>query len=108
MSDAVNHSLTAPLSSSDAARVHSPSGGQGINTINTSVQDAVGPSASLEMSSLLTPQEFHLSWKLAPVYKGLSPGSLPATYTAERLPVIPEILNLTTDILKRIHGESKA
>lgn len=72
----------------DAAHVHSPTGGQGLNT---SVQDA-----------------FHLSWKLALVYKGLSPASLLDTYTAERLPVITEMLGLTTEILKRIHGESKA
>ncbi|KAI6099524.1 FAD binding domain-containing protein [Pisolithus croceorrhizus] len=71
----------------DAAHVHSPTGGQGLNT---SVQDAL-----------------HLCWKLALVYKGLSPASLLDTYTAERLPVITEMLGLTTEILKRMHGESK-
>ncbi|KAI6117272.1 FAD binding domain-containing protein [Pisolithus croceorrhizus] len=71
----------------DAAHVHSPTGGQGLNT---SVQDA-----------------FNLSWKLALVYKGLSPASLLDTYTAERLPVITEMLGLTTEILKLTYGESK-
>ncbi|KAI5981317.1 FAD binding domain-containing protein [Pisolithus albus] len=70
----------------DAAHVHSPTGGQGLNA-----QDA-----------------FHLSWKLALVYKSLSPASLLDTYPVERLPVITETLGLTTEILKRIHGESKA
>ncbi|KAI6018035.1 hypothetical protein PISMIDRAFT_690216 [Pisolithus microcarpus 441] len=71
----------------DAAPVHSPTGGQGLNT---SVQDA-----------------FNLSWKLALVYKGLSTASLLDTYTTERLPVITEMLGLTTEILKLTYGESK-
>ncbi|KAI6154828.1 FAD binding domain-containing protein [Pisolithus tinctorius] len=71
----------------DAAHVHSPTGGQGLNT---SVQDA-----------------FNLAWKLALVYKGLSPASLLDTYTTERLPVITEMLGLTTEILKLTFGESK-
>ncbi|KAI6117244.1 FAD binding domain-containing protein [Pisolithus croceorrhizus] len=71
----------------DAAHVHSPTGGQGLNT---SIQDAL-----------------HLCWKLALVYKGFSPASLLDAYTAERLPVIAEMLDLTTEILKRMHGESK-
>ncbi|KAI6008117.1 FAD binding domain-containing protein [Pisolithus orientalis] len=68
--------------------VHSPTGGQGLNT---SVQDA-----------------FNLAWKLALVYKGLSPASLLDTYTTERLPVITEMLGLTIEILKLTFGESKA
>ncbi|KAI6154833.1 FAD binding domain-containing protein [Pisolithus tinctorius] len=71
----------------DAAHVHSPTGGQGLNT---SVQDAFG-----------------LAWKLALVYKGLSPASLLDTYTTERLPIITEMLGLTTEIAKRTFGESK-
>jgi 2-polyprenyl-6-methoxyphenol hydroxylase-like FAD-dependent oxidoreductase len=65
----------------DAAHVHSPTGGQGLNS---SVQDA-----------------FNLGWKLALVEKGLADKSLLDTYNAERLPVISEMLELTTTILNR-------
>ncbi|EIW80606.1 hypothetical protein CONPUDRAFT_166087 [Coniophora puteana RWD-64-598 SS2] len=65
----------------DAAHCHSPTGAQGLNS---SVQDA-----------------FNLAWKMALVVKGLSPRSLLDTYTPERLPVIAEMLNLTTSILNR-------
>ncbi|KAF8547274.1 hypothetical protein OG21DRAFT_1490376 [Imleria badia] len=61
----------------DAAHVHSPTGGQGLNS---SVQDA-----------------FNLAWKVALVYKGkgLSPVTFLDSYTKERLPVIAEMLNIT-------------
>jgi len=45
--------------------------------------------------------QFNLAWKMALVIKGLSPLSLLDTYTPERLPVIAEMLNLTTSILNR-------
>ncbi|KAI6003389.1 hypothetical protein EDC04DRAFT_3146961 [Pisolithus marmoratus] len=73
---------------SDAAHVHSPVGGQGMNS---SVQDA-----------------FNLAWKIALVYKGFSPASLLDTYTAERLPVIAEMLGYTTEMHKLIFDESDA
>ncbi|KAG2153642.1 FAD binding domain-containing protein [Suillus bovinus] len=63
----------------DAAHVHSPTGGQGLNS---GVQDA-----------------FNLGWKLALVEKGLAEKSLLETYNAERLPVISEMLEMTTTIL---------
>ncbi|KAH7930838.1 hypothetical protein BV22DRAFT_1124600 [Leucogyrophana mollusca] len=72
----------------DAAHVHSPTGGQGLNS---SVQDA-----------------FNLSWKIALVQKGLSPASLLSTYTAERLPVIAEMLELTTALLDKTVGRMEA
>ncbi|KAG2124613.1 FAD binding domain-containing protein [Suillus clintonianus] len=65
----------------DAAHVHSPLGGQGLNS---GVQDA-----------------FNLGWKLALVEKGLADKSLLETYTAERLPVISELLEITTSILNK-------
>ena len=43
---------------------------------------------------------FNLGWKLAHVIKGYSPPSLLDTYTEERLPVVAEMLDLTTKILK--------
>ncbi|ARQ58196.1 hypothetical protein EFR00_03665 [Rhizobium sophoriradicis] len=59
----------------DAAHVHSPVGGQGLNT---GVQDAV-----------------NLGWKLAQVVKGLSPEPLLDTYHAERHPVAARVLRTT-------------
>ena len=43
---------------------------------------------------------FNLGWKLAHVVKGISPPSLLDTYTEERIPVVAEMLNLTTKILE--------
>ncbi|MDP1825271.1 MAG: FAD-dependent monooxygenase [Archangium sp.] len=51
----------------DAAHIHSPVGGQGLNT---GIQDA-----------------YNLMWKLALVQRGLAPGALLDTYEAERHPV---------------------
>ncbi|MBA2672751.1 MAG: FAD-dependent monooxygenase [Ramlibacter sp.] len=63
------------LLAGDAAHVHSPVGGQGLNT---GVQDAV-----------------NLGWKLAQVVKGTSPDSLLDTYHAERYPVAARVLRTT-------------
>jgi 2-polyprenyl-6-methoxyphenol hydroxylase-like FAD-dependent oxidoreductase len=63
------------LLAGDAAHVHSPVGGQGLNT---GVQDAV-----------------NLGWKLAQVVKKTSPESLLDTYHAERHPVAARVLRNT-------------
>jgi 2-polyprenyl-6-methoxyphenol hydroxylase-like FAD-dependent oxidoreductase len=63
------------LLAGDAAHVHSPVGGQGLNI---GVQDAV-----------------NLGWKLAQVVKGTSPESLLNTYHAERHPVAARALRNT-------------
>jgi 3-(3-hydroxy-phenyl)propionate hydroxylase len=63
------------LLAGDAAHVHSPVGGQGLNT---GVQDAV-----------------NLGWKLAQVVKGTSPETLLETYHAERHPVAARVLRTT-------------
>jgi hypothetical protein len=63
------------LLAGDAAHVHSPVGGQGLNT---GVQDAV-----------------NLGWKLAQVVKKTSPESLLDTYHAERHPVAAIVLRNT-------------
>ncbi len=63
------------LLAGDAAHVHSPVGGQGLNM---GVQDAV-----------------NLGWKLAQVVKGTSPESLLDTYQAERHPVAARVLRTT-------------
>ena len=60
------------LLAGDAAHVHPPQGGQGLNT---GVQDAV-----------------NLGWKLAQVVNGTSPESLLDTYHAERHPVGARVL----------------
>jgi 2-polyprenyl-6-methoxyphenol hydroxylase-like FAD-dependent oxidoreductase len=63
------------LLAGDAAHVHSPVGGQGLNT---GVQDAV-----------------NLGWKLAQVVKQSAPESLLDTYHAERHPVAARVLRTT-------------
>src|SRR6266481_6926876 len=63
------------LLAGDAAHVHAPMGGQGLNI---GVQDAV-----------------NLGWKLAQVINGTSPVSLLDTYHAERHPVAARVLQNT-------------
>ena len=63
------------LLAGDAAHVHPPMGGQGLNI---GVQDAV-----------------NLGWKLAQVVKRISPDSLLDTYHAERHPVAARVLRYT-------------
>ena len=63
------------LLAGDAAHIHSPHGGQGLNT---GVQDAV-----------------NLGWKLAQVVHGTSPDSLLDTYHAERHAVAARVLRNT-------------
>jgi 2-polyprenyl-6-methoxyphenol hydroxylase-like FAD-dependent oxidoreductase len=63
------------LLAGDAAHVHSPAGGQGLNI---GVQDAV-----------------NLGWKLAQVVHGTSPESLLDTYQAERHPIGARVLKTT-------------
>ncbi|WP_456154252.1 FAD-dependent oxidoreductase [Streptomyces goshikiensis] len=62
----------------DAAHIHSPAGGQGLNT---SVQDA-----------------YNLGWKLGAVLRGGADPSLLDTYEEERLPNAAEMLGLTTRV----------
>jgi 2-polyprenyl-6-methoxyphenol hydroxylase-like FAD-dependent oxidoreductase len=64
----------------DAAHVHSPAGGQGMNT---GMQDA-----------------YNLAWKLALVIKGQADPSLLESYQAERYPVIKDIVNRTEKLTK--------
>jgi hypothetical protein len=63
------------LLAGDAAHVHNPVGGQGLNI---GVQDAV-----------------NLGWKLAQVVNGTSPDSLLDTYQAERHPIAARVLRDT-------------
>ncbi|MFJ3445237.1 FAD-dependent oxidoreductase [Streptomyces sp. NPDC086081] len=68
----------------DAAHVHSPAGGQGLNT---SVQDA-----------------YNLGWKLGAVLRDGAPADLLDTYEEERRPVAAQMLGLST----RVHrGETR-
>ncbi|MFD5517785.1 FAD-dependent oxidoreductase [Streptomyces sp. NPDC127066] len=72
------------LLAGDAAHIHSPAGGQGLNT---SVQDA-----------------YNLGWKLGTVLRCEAAPSLLDTYEEERLPVAADMLGLST----RIHrGEAR-
>ncbi|WP_263355396.1 FAD-dependent monooxygenase [Acidicapsa acidisoli] len=65
----------------DAAHVHSPAGGQGMNT---GIQDA-----------------YNLGWKLESVLKG-APEALLDTYEEERLPVAANVLGLSTKLYRQI------
>ncbi len=78
------------LLAGDAAHVHYPAGGQGLNL---GVQDAV-----------------NLGWKLAQVVKGTSPECLLDTYQAERHPVAARVLRKTLAqvALRRPDDRSKA
>ncbi|RVA75841.1 hypothetical protein EN925_35815, partial [Mesorhizobium sp. M7A.F.Ca.US.006.04.2.1] len=78
------------LLAGDAAHVHPPMGGQGLNI---GVQDAV-----------------NLGWKLAQVIKGISPESLLDSYHAERHPVAARVLRNTMAqvALRRTDDRSKA
>jgi 2-polyprenyl-6-methoxyphenol hydroxylase-like FAD-dependent oxidoreductase len=78
------------LLAGDAAHVHAPDGGQGLQT---GVQDAV-----------------NLGWKLAQVVKGTSPESLLDTYHAERHPVAARVLRNTmaSVALRRPDDRTKA
>jgi 3-(3-hydroxy-phenyl)propionate hydroxylase len=78
------------LLAGDAAHVHSPVGGQGLNT---GVQDAV-----------------NLGWKLAQVVDGTSPETLLDSYHAERHPIGARVLqnDLAQSALDRADARSEA
>jgi FAD binding domain len=66
----------------DAAHIHPPTGGQGMNT---GIQDA-----------------YNLAWKMALVLKGRAPKSLLESYEAERLPVGADVVARTRAQSERI------
>lgn len=71
----------------DAAHVHPPAGGQGMNT---GIQDA-----------------YNLSWKLAQVLAG-APDALLDTYQAERQPIAARVLGLSTEIYAKMSSQPLA
>ena len=75
------------LLAGDAAHVHSPAGGQGLNT---GVQDAV-----------------NLGWKLAQVVSGTSPESLLDSYQAERHPIAARVLKNTLAQTALMRGDER-
>jgi 2-polyprenyl-6-methoxyphenol hydroxylase-like FAD-dependent oxidoreductase len=75
------------LLAGDAAHVHSPAGGQGLNM---GVQDAV-----------------NLGWKLAQVVNGTSPESLLDTYQAERHPIGARVLKATMAQTALMRGDER-
>ena len=75
------------LLAGDAAHVHSPVGGQGLNT---GLQDAV-----------------NLGWKLAQVVKQTSPDSLLDTYHSERHPVAARVLQNTMAQTALAHADPR-
>ena len=87
---AVSYRDRRVLLAGDAAHVHAPLGGQGLNI---GVQDAV-----------------NLGWKLAQVIKKISPDSLLDTYNSERHPVAARVLRNTMAqvALRRTDERTKA
>ncbi|HEX2118890.1 MAG TPA: FAD-dependent monooxygenase [Acidimicrobiales bacterium] len=77
---AARHRAGRAFIAGDAAHVHSPAGGQGLNT---SIQDS-----------------YNLAWKLALVEKGLASPDLLDSYEAERAPVAKAVLRFTNVITK--------
>ena len=75
------------LIAGDAAHVHYPAGGQGLNT---GAQDAV-----------------NLGWKLAQVVRGVSPESLLDSYHAERHPVAAGVLRNTLAQVALLRGDER-
>jgi 3-(3-hydroxy-phenyl)propionate hydroxylase len=75
------------LLAGDAAHVHSPAGGQGLNI---GVQDAV-----------------NLGWKLAQVVSGTSPENLLDTYRAERHPIGARVLKNTLAQTALMRGDER-
>ena len=71
----------------DAAHVHSPAGGQGMNT---GLQDA-----------------YNLAWKLALVVKGRADMDLLDTYEAERIPVAQRLLSTTDQAFALLVSDSR-
>jgi 2-polyprenyl-6-methoxyphenol hydroxylase-like FAD-dependent oxidoreductase len=76
------------LLAGDAAHVHSPMGGQGLNI---GVQDAV-----------------NLGWKLVQVVKGTSPESLLDSYHTERHPVAARVLRNTMALTALDRGDDRS
>jgi 2-polyprenyl-6-methoxyphenol hydroxylase-like FAD-dependent oxidoreductase len=74
------------LIAGDAAHIHSPAGGQGMNT---GLHDA-----------------FNLGWKLALVANRQSPRSLLDTYQEERVPIAASVLELTHYLVRLFTLES--
>jgi 2-polyprenyl-6-methoxyphenol hydroxylase-like FAD-dependent oxidoreductase len=74
------------LLAGDAAHIHPPTGGQGLNL---GVQDA-----------------FNLGWKLAAQVRGWAPATLLDTYQAERRPVAEDVLDNTRAQMELLSTES--
>ncbi|WP_214319823.1 FAD-dependent monooxygenase [Nonomuraea sediminis] len=85
---ATTYRLGRVLLAGDAAHVHSPFGGQGLNL---GIGDAV-----------------NLGWKLARVVKGSAPESLLDTYTAERHPIGAWVLDWTRAQVLLMRPDPKA
>lgn len=85
---ATNYRDRRILLAGDAAHIHSPIGGQGMNT---GIGDAE-----------------NLAWKLALVVQGRADPALLDTYTAERRPLATDVLRTTTTNTKILVGQNAA
>ena len=75
------------LLAGDAAHIHSPLGGQGMNT---GIGDAE-----------------NLAWKLALVVGGRADASLLDTYAAERRPIAKDVLETTSGLTEVVVGQGR-
>lgn len=85
---AVTYRKGRVLLAGDAAHVHAPTGGQGLNI---GVQDAV-----------------NLGWKLSQVVHGTSPSALLDSYHAERHPIGARVLRLTMAQIALSRGDDRS
>ena len=84
----------------DAAHVHSPAGGQ----VNCR-RHAIAPPKVLTINqggNSSIQDSFNLAWKIALVCQGYSSSSLLDSYNEERLPVIAQMLNISTALHNKI------
>ncbi len=84
---AANYRSRRVLLAGDAAHIHYPAGGQGLNL---GVQDAV-----------------NLGWKLAQVVTGVAPADLLDTYHAERHPAAARVLRYTMALTALQRGDAR-
>lgn len=89
----------------DSAHIHSPAGGQGLNA---SFADAVSVPSSVSFSRSNPLLQFNLGWKLSLVLKEQARISLLDSYELERMPIISEMLQISTSLHNKVPQRSFA
>lgn len=89
----------------DSAHIHSPAGGQGLNA---SFADAVSVPSSVSFSRSNPLLQFNLGRKLSLVLKEQARISLLDSYELERMPIISEMLQISTSLHNKVPQRSFA